>query len=156
MTDRMRALLVAHGALIFLVGLAAGIPFAIEILQKFELWPLPFSIALDLPGDVRGWRMAHMEGILNGMMLFAFAGMVSILRYTPRSDMLTYWGLVIAAWANTVASVIGPLTETRGLAFGGFWNSIVYLLFFASIIGIVAAVFYTLFAALRAVKNMSQ
>ncbi len=154
MTDRMRALLVANGAIVFLIGLAAGIPFAIEIVQKFELWPLPVSVELDPPGDVRGWRMAHLEGIMNGLVLFAVAGVVPVLRYSPRSAAVAYWGLLITAWGNTIASIIGPMTDTRGLTFGGFWNSIVYLLFVVAIVGIVAAIIATLVAALRFARDI--
>jgi hypothetical protein len=64
MSPRLQSTMVAHGALVFLAGMAAGFPFAFVLLQKGVLWPLP---ALDWtpPGDVRGWRMAHLEGILN-------------------------------------------------------------------------------------------
>lgn len=150
MTERMRALLVAHGAALFLLGLASGIPFAIELLQRFELWPLPVSIPMDIPGDARGWKMAHLEGILNGLTLFAVAGTAHLLKFTPRGAWIAWWGAVSAAWANTIASIIGPLTETRGLAFGGVWNSVVYLLFVIAIFGIVAAMIAVLQAALRA------
>ena len=135
----MRALLVAHGAALFLLGLASGIPFGIELLQRFELWPLPFLVPMDVPGDARGWRMAHLEGILNGLTLFGVAGTAHLVKFTQRGALVAYWGAVTGGWANTIAAIIGPLTETRGLAFGGAWNSVVYLLFVAAIIGIVAA-----------------
>jgi hypothetical protein len=52
--------------------MVAGFPFAFVLLQKVVLWPFP---ALDWapPGDVRAWRMAHLEGILNGLTLIAIA-----------------------------------------------------------------------------------
>ena len=151
MTERMRALLVANGAVVFMLGLAAGFPFAFELLQKIELWPFPFSLPFDPPGDVRGWHMAHLEGIMNGLALFAAAGIAPLVKYSPRGAGAAFWGYLIAAWGNTVASIIGPLTETRGLAFGGFWNSIVYLLFVIAIVAIFVALIATLRAALRAV-----
>ena len=67
MNERDQRTLIRHGALVFLLGLAAGFPFAIEILGRFDLWPV--SIEMDMPGDYRGWRMAHLEGVLNGMLL---------------------------------------------------------------------------------------
>jgi hypothetical protein len=146
----MKSRLVAHGAALFLLGLASGVPFGIELLQRFELWPLPVSIPMDVPGDARGWKMAHLEGILNGLTLFAIAGTAHLLKFTSRGATMAWWGAVAAAWANTVASIIGPLTETRGLAFGGSWNSIVYLLFLIAVVGIVAAMIAILQAALRA------
>jgi hypothetical protein len=105
---------------------------------------------MDVPGDARGWKMAHLEGILNGLTLFAIAGTAHLLKFTSRGATMAWWGAVAAAWANTVASIIGPLTETRGLAFGGSWNSIVYLLFLIAVVGIVAAMIAILQAALRA------
>jgi hypothetical protein len=149
MTERMRALLVVNGAIVFLLGLAAGFPFAFEILQKIELWPLPFSLPFDPPGDARGWHMAHLEGLLNGLVLFAIAGVAPVLTYSARGATAAFWGFLVTAWGNTIASIIAPLTETRGLAFGGFWNSVVYLLFVVAIVAIFVAIGATLRAGLR-------
>ncbi|MBW2241397.1 MAG: hypothetical protein JRH01_05370 [Deltaproteobacteria bacterium] len=140
MTERDRRTLVAHGALVFLVGLMAGFPFAFEILGRAELWPIPGGFDFDPPGDVRGWRMAHLEGILNGMLLFGVAAVAPLLQLGPRGAAWVTRGLLVCAWGNIIASWIGPLSETRGLAFSGAsWNSLVYLLFIAAIIGIVGA-----------------
>jgi hypothetical protein len=51
MTDRLQSLLIAHGALIFLIGLIAGFPFAFQILGRIELWPIPGSLDIQIPGD---------------------------------------------------------------------------------------------------------
>ncbi len=140
MTERDQRTLVVHGALVFLLGLAAGFPFAFEILGRLELWPIPGSVAVDVPGDLRGWRMAHLEGILNGMLLFVGAAIAPLLRLGPRGAAWVTRGLLVCAWGNIVASWIGPLSETRGLSFTGIsWNSLVYLLFVAAIVGVVGA-----------------
>lgn len=152
MTDRMHTLLVANGCVVFLLGLAAGFPFAMEILQRFDLAPLP-AIAVDPPGDMRGWRMAHMEGILNGMVLFAAAAIAPLVKFSARGAAVAFWGFLVTAWGNTIASIIGPMTETRGLAFGGFWNSIVYVLFVLAIFAIFTALIATLHAALKSLKS---
>jgi hypothetical protein len=47
MNERDQRTLISHGALVFLAGMAAGFPFAIEILGRFDLWPL--SIEMDMP-----------------------------------------------------------------------------------------------------------
>jgi hypothetical protein len=140
MSERDQRMLVKHGALVFLVGMAAGFPFAIEILGRFELWPLPIHIEMDMPGDYRGWRMAHMEGVLNGLLLIGVAAVGSLLRLGPRGAAWVTRGLLVCAWGNVTASWIGPLSETRGLSFDGIgWNSLVYLLFVAAIVGVVGA-----------------
>jgi hypothetical protein len=153
MDRRLASGLVFHGALVFLVGLAAGFPFAFEILQKFELWPLPWSAVLDPPGDLRAWRMAHMEGILNGLVLFAVAGIGAHVALSPAAQRWTYFGLVVAAWGNTIASILSPIFDARGLTFGGFWNSTSYLLFIAAIFGVVIALVLLARGALAAVRD---
>lgn len=137
MTDRLQSLLVAHGALIFLVGMIVGFPFAFHILGRIELWPIPGSIDIQIPGDYRGWRMAHLQGILNGLLLMGIGVLGSRLRLTDRAAQWLVRGLLVCGWGNMTASIIGPLAGARGLAFTGFeWNSLVFLLFAAAIAGI--------------------
>ena len=140
MLPTQQARLVAHGALVFLLGLAAGFPFAFEILGRVELWPIPGSAAFDPPGDVRGWRMAHLEGILNGMLLIAVGSYGDRLRLSARATAWLCGGLLVCAWGNVIASWMGPLTQSRGLVFAGFaWETVVFLIFMAAIVGVCIA-----------------
>jgi hypothetical protein len=140
MTEDLRARLIAHGALVFLVGLLAGFPFAFYELGKLALWPVPGQVAVSLPGDVRAWRMAHLEGILNGLMLFAVAALWSHIRLRQGEQRLLFWSLLVTAWGNIIASAIGPVFGGRGLEFGGgVANSLMYLLFVAAVVGVIAA-----------------
>jgi hypothetical protein len=148
--ETLRARLIVHGALVFLVGLLAGFPFAFFELGKITLWPLPGEIAVSLPGDVRGWRMAHLEGILNGLTLFAVAACFAYLRLTERAQRVLTWSLIITAWGNAIASLLGPLSSGRGLEFGGgVANSIMYLLFVAAVVAVIVAMVLVCRGALR-------
>ena len=100
MAERLRALLVANGALVFMVGLVAGFPFTFVILGKIVLWPLPGALEVHLPGDVRGWRMAHLEGILNGLTLIAVAAAAPWLTLGPRAQHWVAWLLIATAWGK--------------------------------------------------------
>ena len=141
MNDGLQRLMIRHGALVFIVGLLAGFPFAFVILGKIVLWPVPGAIEWQPPGDVRGWRMAHLEGILNGLTLWAVAGIAPKLRLSDGAARIVAWSLVVTAWGNIVASVIGPIFGGRGLEFGGgVANSLMYLLFVAAIVAVVVAV----------------
>jgi len=70
MPTRHHSLLIGHGAVVFILGLVAGVPF---------LWALD---AIAAGGgaveaeSLRAWRMAHLEGTLNGMMMIAVAAAV--------------------------------------------------------------------------------
>jgi hypothetical protein len=140
MNERDQRTLVRHGAIVFLLGLAAGFPFAVEIVGRLDLWPFPASPAIDMPGDYRGWRMAHLEGVLNGLLLISVAAVGGHLKLGKRGAAWVTRGLLVCAWGNILASWIGPLAGQRGLTFDGLgWNSLVYLLFVAAIVGVIGA-----------------
>ena len=154
MAERLQARLIAHGALVFLVGLCAGFPFAFFELGKIALWPLPGSIEVSLPGDVRGWRMAHLEGILNGLTLIAVAGVLPRLRLSVGQQRALGWLLIVTAWGNTIASVIGPVFGGRGLEFsGGTANGLMYLLFVAAVGAVIVAMWLVFQGARRAGRD---
>lgn len=154
MTRRHEAILVAHGALVFLLGMVAGFPYAFEILQRVDVWPIPGSVAVDVPGDVRGWRMAHLEGILNGVLLVAVGAVGSRLALSAAQARWVVGGLLVTAWGNILASWVAPLAAVRGLAFSGFdWNGLVYLLFIAAVVGVLVAMTLVFLGARRAARG---
>lgn len=141
MRERLQSVMIANGALVFIVGLLAGFPFAFVILGKVVLWPIPGALDWQMPGDLRGWHMAHLEGILNGLTLFAVAAILPRLRLGETALRVVAWGLVITAWGNIAASVIGPIFGGRGLEFGGsVTNSLMYLLFVLAIGTVIVAI----------------
>src|SRR5262245_24239118 len=120
MSERLQSLMIASGALVFLLGMLAGFPFTLVVLGT------PVG-----PGDVRGWRMAHLEGILNGLTLIAVASVAPRLHLSARTHSVLAWSLILTAWANTIASIMGPLLGGRGLTFGpGLVNDLMFILFF--------------------------
>jgi hypothetical protein len=150
MPQRLRRLLIAHGALVYLAGLLAGFPFAFVELGKIALWPLPGEMSVAIPGDVRGWRMAHLEGILNGLTLIGVAAIGAELRLGARAYGIIAWALIVTAWGNTIASVLGPLTGGRGLEFGeGAGNRAMYILFVVAV-GTVMAAMWLVYRGARA------
>lgn len=154
MSDRSRTLLIAHGALVFLAGLLAGFPFAFYELGKIALWPIIGDIAITMPGDTRAWRMAHLEGILNGLVLFAVAAFAPLLRLGRRESTALTWTLVVTAWGNTIAAILGPFTGGRGLELAGsFANRLMFLLFTASVVAVIAAMIIVARGAFRRLRE---
>src|SRR5262245_14415932 len=119
--------LIVHGAGVIFVGMLAGLPYALVLTG-------------DLTGSERAWRMAHLEGALNGIVLLAVAGVADRLALSGRAATFLAWALIVTAWGNVVASIIGASLDVRGLAPGGtVGNTIVYLLFLVAVIGILVA-----------------
>jgi len=89
MKQRAAALLVFHGLLVLFAGLIAGAPFGAAIVNGW--------------GDeaVRAWRLAHLEGLQNGILLLALAGASRWLALGATAEKVVLWGAVLAAWGNT-------------------------------------------------------
>ena len=73
MDPRWRARMVLHGSLVVMIGLLAGLPYAMVLTGG-------------LAGEERAWRMAHLEGVLNGLLVLAMAAGGDVLVLSARSQ----------------------------------------------------------------------
>jgi hypothetical protein len=128
MEARMRARLIYNGAAVVLLGLLAGFPYALVVTGQ-------------MAGEERAWRMAHMEGLLNGMLALTAAGVWDALVLSVQQRRWLALSLILAGWGNAVASILGASFGVRGLALAGpAMNAVVYVLFVAAIIGVLIGV----------------
>ena len=128
MDPRLRARMVFHGAVVVMLGLLAGFPHA-------------FVLTGQIAGEERAWRMAHLEGLLNGMLVMIAAAVSGSLVLSARQHAWLVWSLVAAAYGNVVASVLGATFGVRGLALAGPpANAIMNLLFWVAIVGVLVGV----------------
>lgn len=124
MDKKLRTSLAFHGAIVILLGMLAGFPFAFVIMGTME-------------GDLRAWRMAHLEGVMNGLLCFGAAGVFRRLSLSAGQQRLMTWSFIIMAYCNVVASIIGASTGQRGLEFAApTANMVVFVLFTIAIVGV--------------------
>ncbi|MCF8469310.1 MAG: hypothetical protein K9G30_00845 [Parvibaculum sp.] len=143
MNRNMQMLLVANGALVFLAGMLAGFPYASVLVTSVDP-----GAATIWPGDLRAWKMAHLEGALNGMLMIAVGAAMAQAAMTARVQAIIVWGLIATGWGNIIASVVSAMTGGRGLGFtGADWNSVTFTLFMVAIFGVVAAMIAVAWAA---------
>jgi len=152
---RCQRRLVGHGALVLLFGFVIGFGFVFFLIGEISLWPIPGSIKYQLPGTYDAWRMAHMEGIVNGFALWLFA---LVLPLIPVNDLLRSrlsWGMIVAAWTIVIAAAFDPLfPHARGLSMGAnLPNTIAFLLFY---VGIVAVIWVVITVAVKALSASSE
>src|SRR5436190_587322 len=98
--------MIFHGAVVILLGLLAGFPYALVVTGS-------------LAGSERAWRMAHLEGVLNGLLVIVVAAVWDRLALDGWKRDVLAWSLVLIAYGNVVASVIGATFAGRGLEPGG-------------------------------------
>ncbi len=92
-TTQQQPQLLCHGLIILFLGMLAGIGF---------------SIAAAGPTDAPAygaWRFAHMEGLLNGLLVIAIASGWPHIYRAGRLLSVARWLLIIGCYAN----IIGPL-----------------------------------------------
>jgi hypothetical protein len=137
MDRTLRTRLVFHGTAVVLLGMAVGFPYALVVTG-------------DIVSSERAWRMAHLEGVLNGLLMLAIAGIGGRLALSARQGQVLLWALVVTGYGNVVAATIGAVFAVRGLVPGGsFSNTLVYLLFLVAVVAVLVALGLVLHGARR-------
>ena len=120
MSDNGFRIVGLNAVLVIAVGMfIGGFPLVWVIVREVYGQPAPMTLG----GDYRGWLMAHLEGLLNGLLAI---GVAAATRMSPKGPAMSatrervlVWSLLVGAWGNTLASVIAPLLGVRGMAFNG-------------------------------------
>ena len=150
---RAQRLLVGHGALVLLLGFVLGFGFLFFLLGEIALWPIPGKIAYQLPGTYDAWRMAHLEGILNGFGLWLLAAILPVIQVSGKTAYRLAIAMTVVAWTIVVAAVFDPLfPDARGLAYSAEPNLATNAAFFLFYIGIVTAFVVVIKVAINSFK----
>ena len=132
--------LTGNGAALIFVAGTIGFGFLFFLLGEIRLWPFPGTISLQLPGSVKAWRMAHLEGVINGLILWLTALLLPLLPFSWVASRRVANGMIAVGWLFTLASLIDALfPNSRGLAMGGPWtNSLAFLMFYVGVLIVMA------------------
>ena len=118
-----------HGAAVMWVGLLAGFPFGFVVMHRME-------------GDVRAWHMAHLEGVLNGLLTFGAAAALEYLSLDERRIPLYAWCFIVAAWGNVIASILAAIVHQRGLELAlPVSNLAVFTMFVVAVVAVLVGLY---------------
>lgn len=137
MSDNGFRIVALNALLVILLGMfAGGLPLVLVVAHDAYHQAPTFPLA----GDYRAWLMAHLEGLLNGLLMIAI-GTVSRLRpMTAGSERILVPSLLAAGWGNEIASLLAPLLGVRGMIFDSNpGNDVVAAIFTIALIGTVVA-----------------
>lgn len=116
MNVRLRKM-VGHGAILMLIGLAAGFGLAMSLIGGFEVTP-GWIVEFELPSDSRGWARTHTGGLMNGLMVLVFALLFHVMALPDGTERNLTWMLIGAAYANTIFYWAGMFAPSRAVTFG--------------------------------------
>jgi hypothetical protein len=140
--ERRIRILILHGASVLFLGLLAGIPYGSALVNGW--------------GDeaARAWKLTHMEGIQNGILVLALAGCGRFLRLGPGAAGLMTWAVIAAAYGNVVGAGLGALVGERGLApTGPVGNAGVFTAFMFGMWGVLIGVPLAAFGAWQGLRG---
>ena len=134
--------LVIHGIVVIVIGLIYGFAYGAVIVSDSS------------EATQAAWKLAHLEGLLNGM-LIAIVGATYALVNPP--NVLERWvryPLLVTAYANILAPLVGALSGHRGLEMGGaLANQAVYLIFLVGVIAVFVGLGTYLYCLIRYPKK---
>jgi hypothetical protein len=125
MSRSNEATLCLHGAIVMFAAFVSGGMIAAAALGQID-------------GSVDDWKLAHMEALINSIVLFAIAGVLGKLALSPGQGKVVAYCLVGMAYCNAVFGYMRGLTGSLGYEFdGSLANNITA---FAGMLGVPLAV----------------
>ena len=128
MTRRAATLLALNGLVVLFLGLLAGAPYGAAIVGG---WGAEAE---------RAWKLAHGEGVQNGLLLLALAGASAWIALGGAAEKTVVWGAVLAAYGNVLGAGLGAIAGQRGLPLEGpASNWLVFVCFMFGMWGVLIA-----------------
>jgi hypothetical protein len=109
--------MVAHGAIVILIALAAGFGLVISLIGGFEVFPGTI-IEFGFPGDPGAWARTHAGGIMNGLLVISGALVTHAMDLPEKTASRLFWMLVGTGYANTVFYWGALFAPSRAVSFG--------------------------------------
>ena len=140
--NRTASFLVMHGLIVVLLGLLVGFAYASAITGG---WGAEAE---------RAWRTAHLEGLLNGMLVVLLGVASPHLRFAGAQERWFRIGALATGYGNIAAASLAAVAGVRGLAPGGpLANWTVYALFMLAVAGVLGAIVLAVLGARRALTR---
>ena len=111
MKSRIRNM-IGHSAVVIFIALLAGWGLAMSLIGGLEIFPGNI-LAFEIPGNSSAWARAHTGGLLNGLLVLAFAWVLSSLNLDEKKSFHIWWMIVGTAYGNTVFYWAGILAPNR-------------------------------------------
>jgi len=109
--------MVAHGAIVILIALAAGFGLVISLIGGFEVFPGTI-IEFGFPGDPGAWARTHAGGIMNGLLVITGALVTHAMDLPQKTASRLYWMLVGTGYANTAFYWGALFAPSHAVTFG--------------------------------------
>ena len=141
MENNLSRILIANGAMVFLIAMLAGFYYAIAI--------------LDSTTSENAFRVAHSGTMAQGLLLIAMGPALNYLNFTVTTKKIIAWLLIITAWGNAIGYNVAALTGMRGLTYvetihgSGLANIIAFISFMMAVVTVLIALVFIIIGSFR-------
>ncbi len=119
------------------IAFHAVVVLALGMISGF-IWGSVMSDPAQTLSRAAAWRLAHIEGFANGVLMLVVALSYSLVQPTGMAEKLIRYGIILTGYSNIVASMYGGLFDARGLMPSAQSSVHDLLVFYAFIPGVVA------------------
>ena len=102
MKAEMRLFLIRHGAIVAVLGSIAGLGYM-------------FDITVEFPGSLKAWHLAHLQGVLTGIMILAVSSLVTRLSLDDRKLRILAYSFVVFGYCYSIGPMFGAVAGVKGL-----------------------------------------
>lgn len=102
MNQSHRLFMIKHGAVVAFLGALSGLAYT-------------FVITGDIPGSIRAWHLAHLQGVMTGMLILAVSACITHLNLDQRKCGILAYSFVITGYCYSIGPLWGAVLGVRGI-----------------------------------------
>jgi hypothetical protein len=100
--NEVRLFLIRHGAIVAFLGSLTGLAYT-------------FVVTGELAGSIRAWHLAHIQGVMIGIMILAVSSLVTRVSLEGRKLWILAYAFVITGYCYSIGPVLGAVLGVRGI-----------------------------------------
>ncbi|MFO7559876.1 MAG: hypothetical protein R6X10_13665 [Desulfobacterales bacterium] len=102
MNQAYRLLMIKHGAIVAFLGALSGLAYT-------------FVITGDIPGSIRAWHLAHLQGVMTGILIIAVSSCISQLTLDQKKSRILAYSYVVTGYFYSIGPIWGAILDVRGI-----------------------------------------
>lgn len=104
MNEQLRRKLIVHAGLVIMLGMLSGIPLAATITGVADF-------------QVSDWKVSHMEGLINGLLMLGISAAADLLVLTKKQEKLLFLSIVFTGYSNALYGWVRGFSGHAGMDF---------------------------------------
>ena len=102
MNTNLHLFMVKHGAVVALLGACSGLMYT-------------FVLTGDISGSMRAWHLAHLQGIVIGVLILAASSYITHLGLAQKGLRIVAYSFVITGYCYSIGPIFGAIFNVRGI-----------------------------------------